>query len=55
MEGSIRARIAKVMFAATPYADLHVCGDPWEGNKYHQGDKAVGPCLTFVNKCHGDA
>jgi hypothetical protein len=20
---------------------LHVCGTPWEGNEYHDGDKAV--------------
>jgi len=30
-----------VMFAGTPYAHLHVCGSPWEGNEYHPGDKAV--------------
>ena len=23
------------------YAYLHVCGSPWEGNEYHEGDKAV--------------
>jgi hypothetical protein len=30
-----------VMFAGTPYAYLHICGSPWEGNEYHEGDKAV--------------
>jgi hypothetical protein len=30
-----------VMFAGTPYAHLHICGSPWEGNEYHPGDKAV--------------
>jgi hypothetical protein len=30
-----------VMFAGTPYAHLHVCGSPWEGNEYHQGDRGV--------------
>jgi hypothetical protein len=30
-----------VMFAGTPYEYLHVCGDPWEGNEYHEGNKAV--------------
>jgi hypothetical protein len=30
-----------VMFAGTPYAHLHVCGSPWEGNEYHPGDRAV--------------
>jgi hypothetical protein len=29
------------MFAGTPYAHLHVCGSPWDGNEYHPGDKAV--------------
>jgi hypothetical protein len=27
-----------VMFAGTPYAHLHICGSPWEGNEYHSGD-----------------
>src|SRR3984957_2065855 len=30
-----------VMFAGTPYAHLHLCGSPWEGNEYHPGDRAV--------------
>ena len=30
-----------VMFAGTPYAHLHVCGSPWDGNEYHRGDRAV--------------
>lgn len=30
-----------VMFAGTPYAHLHICGSPWDGNEYHAGDKAV--------------
>lgn len=30
-----------IMFAGTPYAHLHSCGDPWAGNEYHRGDKAV--------------
>ena len=38
---TVRDKGAWVMFAGTPYAYLHVCGDPWEGNEYHQGDKAV--------------
>jgi hypothetical protein len=32
---------AWVMFEGTPYSYLHVCGSPWEGNEYHEGDKAV--------------
>jgi len=23
-----------VMFAGTPYAHLHICGSPWDGNEY---------------------
>jgi hypothetical protein len=30
-----------VMFAGTPYAHLHICGSPWEGNEYRRGDRAV--------------
>ena len=30
-----------VMFAGTPYAHLHVCGSPWDGNEYHPGDRVV--------------
>lgn len=30
-----------VMFAGTPYAHLHVCGSPWEGNEYRPGDRAI--------------
>ena len=32
---------ALVMFAGTPYAHLHICGSPWDGNEYHPGDRAV--------------
>jgi hypothetical protein len=38
---TVRDKGAWVMFAETPYAYLHVCGSPWEGNEYHEGDKAV--------------
>jgi hypothetical protein len=30
-----------VMFAGTPYAHLHICGSPWEGNEYHPGDQGT--------------
>ncbi len=30
-----------VMFAGTPYAHLHICGSPWEGNEYHRGDRGL--------------
>jgi len=32
---------AMVMFAGTPYAHLHICGSPWDGNEYHSGDRGV--------------
>ncbi len=38
---TVRDRGAWVMFAGTPYAYLHVCGTPWDGNEYHEGDRAV--------------
>jgi hypothetical protein len=37
----VRDKGAWVMFSGTPYAYLHVCGSPWDGNEYHEGDKAV--------------
>jgi len=30
-----------VMFAGTPYAHLHICGSPWDGNEYHLGDRGL--------------
>ena len=38
---TVRDKGAWVMFAGTPYAYLHICGSPWEGNEYHEGDKAI--------------
>jgi hypothetical protein len=36
-----RDKGAWMMFAGTPYAYLHVCGTPWDGEEYQAGDKAV--------------
>lgn len=36
-----------VMFAGTPWAHLHICGSPWDGNEYHPGDHALRT-LTYV-------
>lgn len=44
---TVRDKGAWVMFAGTPYGYLHVCGDPWEGNEYHQGDRAVWTMSYF--------
>ena len=41
LPATVRDKGAWVMFAGTPYAYLHVCGSPWEGNEYVVGDKAV--------------
>ena len=30
-----------IMFAGTPYAHLHICGSPLDGNEYRQGDRGV--------------
>ena len=38
---TVRDKGAWVMFAGTPYSYLHVCGTPWDGNEYHEGDRAV--------------
>jgi hypothetical protein len=38
---TVRDQGAWVMFAGTPYAYLHVCGTPWAGKEYREGDQAV--------------
>ena len=30
-----------IMFAGTPYAHLHICGSPLDGNEYHPGDRGA--------------
>ncbi|HEY0701233.1 MAG TPA: hypothetical protein VGD60_00555 [Candidatus Acidoferrales bacterium] len=30
-----------IMFAGTPYAHLHICGSPLDGNEYAPGDRGV--------------
>jgi hypothetical protein len=37
----VRDAGAWIMFAGTPYAYLHICGSPWVGNSYSQGDQPV--------------
>lgn len=32
---------AMVMFDGTPFAHLHICGSPWDGNEYHPGDRGA--------------
>jgi hypothetical protein len=36
-----------VMFAGTPYAHLHICGSPWDGNEYRPGDRVIRT-LTYA-------
>ncbi|MBB5059634.1 hypothetical protein HDF16_004360 [Granulicella aggregans] len=48
---TVRDKGAWVMFAGTPYSYLHVCGSPWEGNEYHEGDKAVWT-MNYVSPAH---
>jgi hypothetical protein len=38
---TVRDAGAWIMFAGTPYAYLHVCGTPWDGNEYSRDDEAV--------------
>jgi len=38
---------AMVMFAGTPWAHLHICGSPWEGNEYQIGDFVIRT-LTYA-------
>lgn len=46
---TVRDRGAWVMFVGTPYEYLHVCGDPWDGNEYREGDKAVWT-MSYVHR-----
>jgi hypothetical protein len=43
-----------VMFAGTPYAHLHICGSPWDGNEYHSGDRVIRT-LTYARPSPGGA
>ena len=38
---TVRDKGAWMMFADTPYAYLHICGSPWEGNEYQPDKPAV--------------
>ncbi len=38
---TVRDAGAWIMFADTPYAYLHICGTPWDGNEYSPKDDAV--------------
>ena len=38
---TLRDKGAWMMFADTPYAYLHICGSPWEGNEYLPDKQAV--------------
>jgi hypothetical protein len=38
---TVRDAGAWIMFAGTPYAYLHICGTPWTGNEYVQGDEPI--------------
>jgi hypothetical protein len=35
---TVRDAGAWIMFSGTPYAYLHICGTPWDGNEYSPGD-----------------
>ena len=38
---TVRDSGAWIMFSGTPYAYLHICGTPWDGNEYAPGDDAL--------------
>jgi hypothetical protein len=44
---SMRDAGTMVMFAGTPYAHLHICGSPWDGNEYHPEGRAIRT-LTYA-------
>jgi hypothetical protein len=43
---TLRDKGAWMMFADTPYAYLHICGSPWEGNEYQQ-DKGATWTMSY--------
>jgi hypothetical protein len=38
---TVRDAGAWIMFSGTPYAYLHICRTPWDGNEYVSGDEAL--------------
>ena len=38
---TVRDAGAWIMFSGTPYAYLHICGAPWDGNEYAPGDEPI--------------
>lgn len=38
---TVRDAGAWIMFSGTPYAYLHICGTPWNGNEYSPGDEPL--------------
>lgn len=41
LPNTVRDAGAWVMFDGTPYAYLHVCGTPWDGNEYRPGQVPI--------------
>ena len=41
-----------IMFEGTPYAHLHIGGNPWEGNEYHPDVDAVWT-MTYQQRHQG--
>jgi hypothetical protein len=41
MRHARRIKAVAGWYAGTPYAYLHICGNPWEGVEYSAGDEAV--------------
>ena len=41
LPNTVRDAGAWVMFDGTPYAYLHICGTPWDGNEYVRGQVPI--------------
>jgi hypothetical protein len=41
LPSTVRDAGAWVMFDGTPYAYLHICGSPWDGNEYTPGQQPI--------------
>jgi hypothetical protein len=50
LPNTVRDEGAWVMFDGTPYAHLHVCGNPWAGNEYHPETTKANWDMRYVAK-----
>lgn len=50
LPNTVRDEGAWVMFDGTPYADLHVCGNPWAGKEYDSETNKANWDLRYLTR-----